>query len=59
MLTSFRVWSLYLGRPYAIKLEDVTVRAPLYGFDVPSFELLMSDGWVNLLTIVGQISDTL
>jgi hypothetical protein len=50
---------LYLGRPYAIKLEDVTVRQPLDGYDPPSWEQMMMAAWVSLLEIVGQICDTL
>ncbi|KAK5149138.1 hypothetical protein LTR04_000041 [Oleoguttula sp. CCFEE 6159] len=54
-----RVWSLYLGRPYAIKLEDVTVRKPLDGNDSPSWEVLILAAWIDLLDIVGHICNEL
>ncbi|KAK4957844.1 hypothetical protein LTR66_013206 [Elasticomyces elasticus] len=54
-----RVWSLYLGRPYAIKLEDVTVRKPLDGNDSPSWEALILAAWIDLLDIVGHICNEL
>lgn len=54
-----RNWALYLGRPYSIKLNDVSVPRPGCNTDTPSWDMLMSAAWTNLLEIVGHICDAL
>lgn len=54
-----RMWALYLGRPYSIKLDDVTVSHPGFDADVPSWDMLMSAAWTSLFDIVGHMCDAL
>jgi len=54
-----RNWALYLGRPYSIKLNDVSVPRPGCNTETPSWDMLMSAAWTNLLEIVGHICDAL
>ena len=53
------MWALYLGRPYSIKLDDVTVLRPGSNVRVPSWDVLMLAAWSSLLIIVGKVCDVL
>ncbi|KAI9878381.1 MAG: hypothetical protein M1830_001051 [Pleopsidium flavum] len=54
-----RMWALYLGRPYSIKLDDVSVLRPGCNTEGPSWDMLMSAAWSSLLDIVGHVCDAL
>jgi hypothetical protein len=53
------MWALYLGRPYSIRLEDVTVPRATMNQDAHPWDMLMSEAWTGLLTVVGRICDVL
>ena len=57
-----RSWSLYLGRPYALNLDDVTISPPSLLSDRSSSyygELSILLAWTKLFTIVGDICNAL
>jgi len=57
-----RGWSLYLGRPYALNLDDVTISPPSVLSDKLSSystELSILLAWTTLFTIVGNICNAL
>ncbi len=58
-LSLIRNWALYLGRPYSIKLEDVSVQGPGSNTETPSWDMLMAEAWTSLLDIVGHVCDAL
>ena len=57
LLTSHRLWSLYLGRPAFIKLSDISIRRP--SPDSRTWDLRLMAAWVGLLDIAGRIADRL
>ena len=55
-----RGWSLYLGRPYAINLDDVTISRPACDTHTTnSWEMLILLSWTKLFDIVGHICNAL
>ncbi|PGH28271.1 hypothetical protein AJ80_00162 [Polytolypa hystricis UAMH7299] len=54
-----RYWSLYLGRPQFIKLEDIDAKRPDGTRSDISVEVKMSVAWTSLLEIIGLICDIL
>jgi hypothetical protein len=57
-----RGWSLYLGRPYALNLQDVTISPPSLLSDKTSSystELSILLAWTTLFTVVGDICNAL
>lgn len=57
-----RGWAVYLGRPSALNLEDVTISAPSILSDKTSSysaELSILLAWTTLFTIVGDICNAL
>lgn len=55
-----RLWSLYLGRQFCLKLdEDVTISRPGAGEPNAAFEIKLADAWSRLLEIVGLICESL
>ncbi|EXJ92462.1 hypothetical protein A1O3_01013 [Capronia epimyces CBS 606.96] len=56
-----RGWGLYLGRPCALNLDDVTISPPaLLPNENSSYsaELLLLRAWATLFSVVGEISNT-
>lgn len=53
-----RLWALYLGRPYCLKIDDSTQQIMWKKVD-DSWEARMAYAWVTLLEIVGDICDVL
>ncbi|OAL32910.1 hypothetical protein AYO20_07701 [Fonsecaea nubica] len=49
-----RLWAVYLGRPHAIKLDDVTMPRPSQ--DSPSWNMKILSAWVDLLDIQGHVA---
>lgn len=59
LLITYRLWSLYLGRPHCIRLHDVTVphmKSDHLGSDS---DYQMAAAWASLLEIVGSITEIL
>jgi hypothetical protein len=55
-----RGWSLYLGRPYAINLDDCTISRPSCNKNsTSSWEMLILLAWIELFEIVGHICNAL
>ncbi|KAK4936555.1 hypothetical protein LTR10_022604 [Elasticomyces elasticus] len=57
-----RGWGLYLGRPCALNLDDVSITPPSFQSDSTSSistDLQILAAWATLFTIVGEISDAL
>ena len=55
-----RGWSLYLGRPYAINLDDITISRPSSDKNSStSWEMLILLAWTELFEIVGHICNAL
>lgn len=58
-LTWGRMWALYLGRPYTIRLDDVTVARATNKMEAPPFDMVIAEAWSSLMEIVGRICDAL
>ncbi len=52
-----RLWGLYVGRPPAINLSDVSISRP--NPNGHSWDTKMLAAWVELLDLAGQISERL
>ncbi|OQV03677.1 Fungal specific transcription factor domain-containing protein [Cladophialophora immunda] len=54
-----RLWATYLGRPYLIRLDVVTLPRPDASPGVHTWDEIIAGAWTDLLDIIGRICDSI